>query len=152
MSQLDKTSCAVFKVIPTGYGFWNLDYFCYLIPPFCVSQDLKNIRMPALQYLGAFYPLPVLFTSNILRVDATVQYLSEEHLPFAILLPYLEGRYIALPHKISELNNVFCTPLNRRGLLCRDCIDGFGPSLALDMLEQTAERATTGGYFTSYQN
>ena len=38
-------------------------------------------------------------------------------------------RYIALPHNISDLNNVFCTPLNRHGLLCRDCIDGFGPSI-----------------------
>ena len=38
-------------------------------------------------------------------------------------------RYIALPHNISDLNNVFCNALNRRGLLCRDCIDGFGPSI-----------------------
>jgi len=39
------------------------------------------------------------------------------------------NRYIALPHNISDLNNVFCAPLNRDGLLCRDCIDGFGPSV-----------------------
>ena len=45
-----------------------------------------------------------------------------------ITATYVSHRYIALPHKISDLNNVFCTPLNRRGLLCRDCIDGFGPS------------------------
>jgi len=160
MSQLVKTSCVMFKVILTGYGFWNLDYFRYLIPPFCVSQDLKNFHVLALQYVSAFYPLllivltyicvdlhghnfrPIVWlwkpfhgccvdvrrrwdiktslidvfatflllsyslfvlsylldgakiyiadgehvssTSNILRVDATVQYLSEEHLPFAI--------------------------------------------------------------------
>ena len=57
MSQLDKTSSAVFKVILTGYGFWNLDYFRYLIPPFCVSQELKNIHVLALQSVSAFYPL-----------------------------------------------------------------------------------------------
>jgi len=57
MSELDRTSCAVFKVILTGYGFWNLDYFGYLIPPFCVSQDLKNIHVLTLQYVSAFYPL-----------------------------------------------------------------------------------------------
>ena len=57
MSQLDKTSHAVFKVIVTGYGFWNLDYFRYLIPPFCVSQELKNIHVLTLQYVSAFYPL-----------------------------------------------------------------------------------------------
>jgi len=36
---------------------------------------------------------------------------------------------IALPHNISGLNDAFCTPLNRDGLLGRDCIDGFGLSI-----------------------
>ena len=57
MSELGKTSRTVFKVILTGYGFWNLDYFRYLIPPFCVSQGLRNIHVLALQYVSAFYPL-----------------------------------------------------------------------------------------------
>ena len=174
MSELDKTSRTVFKVILKGYGFWNLDYFRYLIPPFCVSQDLKNIHVLALQYVSAFYPLllialtyicvelhgrnfrPIVWlwtpfhrccvyvrrrwdaktslvdvfatflllsyskllfvslyllaeekmhkadgdhvsgTSNILRVDATVQYLSEEHLPFAITA-FLILFFILLP-------------------------------------------------------
>ena len=162
MAELDVTSRVILKVILTGYGFWNLDYFRYLIPPFCVSQELKNIHVLALQYVSAFYPLllialtyacielhahnfrPIVWlwkpfhrccvnfrrrwdtkaslidvfatflilsyskllfvslyllnktviynaddehvsaTSNILLVDATVHYLSEEHLPFAI--------------------------------------------------------------------
>jgi len=63
ISQLDATSHAVFKVILTGYGFWNLDYFRYLIPPFCVGQDLKNIHAPALQYVS-FYPLVLIAISK----------------------------------------------------------------------------------------
>jgi len=43
MAELDVPSHAMFKVILTGYGFWNLDYFRYLIPSFCVSQGLKSI-------------------------------------------------------------------------------------------------------------
>ena len=57
LSELDATSHAVFKVILTGYGFWNLDYFRYIMPPFCVNQHLKNIHILALQYVSAFYPL-----------------------------------------------------------------------------------------------
>ena len=57
MAELDATSLIVFKVILTGYGFWNLDYFRYFIPPFCVSRGLKNIHVLALQYVSAFYPL-----------------------------------------------------------------------------------------------
>jgi len=81
MSELDKTSRAVFKVILTGYGFWNLDYFRYLIQPFCVSQKLKNIHLFTLHYASAsaFYPLllialisATLFV-NVLTVDYTVE-------------------------------------------------------------------------------
>ena len=36
-----------------------------------------------------------------------------------------------IPENISELNNYMCGPLNRKGYLCSDCIDGFGPSMSL---------------------
>ena len=35
-----------------------------------------------------------------------------------------------LPENISDLNHFMCGPLNRKGYLCSDCIDGFGPSLS----------------------
>ena len=37
--------------------------------------------------------------------------------------------YIRLPDNISELNDYMCGPMNRKGLLCKDCTDGFGPSV-----------------------
>ena len=37
--------------------------------------------------------------------------------------------YLALPTNISCLNDFMCGPLNRKGLLCRDCLDGFGPAV-----------------------
>jgi hypothetical protein len=40
-----------------------------------------------------------------------------------------EPGYIRLPDNISELNDYMCGPMNRKGLLCKDCIDGFGPSV-----------------------
>ena len=36
-----------------------------------------------------------------------------------------------LPENISELNDYMCGPLNRKGYLCSDCIDGFGPSMSI---------------------
>ena len=38
--------------------------------------------------------------------------------------------YRLLPENISELNDYMCGPLNRKGYLCSDCIDGFGPSMS----------------------
>ena len=40
------------------------------------------------------------------------------------------GRYIELPMKnVSELNDYMCGPMNRKGRLCSECIEGFGPSI-----------------------
>ena len=40
-----------------------------------------------------------------------------------------EPGYIRLPDNISELNDYMCRSMNRKGLLCKNCIDGFGPSV-----------------------
>ena len=37
--------------------------------------------------------------------------------------------YIVLPDNISELNEYMCSPMNRKGLLCSECIDGYGPAV-----------------------
>ena len=36
--------------------------------------------------------------------------------------------FIELPSNISELNDYMCGSANRKGFLCSECIDGFGPS------------------------
>ena len=37
--------------------------------------------------------------------------------------------YIYLPDNISELNEYMCGPMNRKGIVCSECIDGYGPSV-----------------------
>ena len=37
--------------------------------------------------------------------------------------------YVQLPDNVSELNDYMCAPLNRKGLVCSECIDHFGPSV-----------------------
>ena len=39
--------------------------------------------------------------------------------------------HIQLPKNISRLNDYMCGPLNRKGFLCGECSDGFGPSMIL---------------------
>ena len=38
-------------------GIWSLDFFRSVIPPFCVSSNIKTIHALALEYLMAFYPI-----------------------------------------------------------------------------------------------
>jgi len=40
--------------------------------------------------------------------------------PYIYYSNIVKSRYIALPQNTSDLQNVFCTPLNRDGLLCGD--------------------------------
>ena len=37
--------------------------------------------------------------------------------------------YIQIPDNVSELNNYMCGPLNRKGRVCSECDDGYGPGV-----------------------
>ena len=43
--------------IITFYGIWNLDFFRYFIPSFCISSDMTTLHTLALDYVVAIYPL-----------------------------------------------------------------------------------------------
>ena len=45
------------SILITFYGFWNLDFFRYILPPFCVSPKLQRIHISTLYYISAFYPV-----------------------------------------------------------------------------------------------
>ena len=47
----------LFIILVTFYGIWNLDFFRYIFPPFCVSPNLNVISIVFLGYISAFYPL-----------------------------------------------------------------------------------------------
>ena len=55
--RLGNVSVVLVKIFETSYGLWNLDFFRNLIPPFCVSENIKSMHALALQYVSALYPL-----------------------------------------------------------------------------------------------
>ena len=76
---------------------------------------------------------------TLLRIGYCTTYTEHEGLSMA-RCPYLKMKmhayrvacndplYIILPSNISELNDYMCGPMNRKGFLCSECIDGFSPS------------------------
>ena len=46
-------------------GFWNLDFFRFLVPPFCLSSDLDNIQALSLEYVSAVFPLFLIIITTI---------------------------------------------------------------------------------------
>ena len=45
------------KLLLVLCGIWSLDFFRSVIPPFCVSSNIKTVHALALEYLVAFYPI-----------------------------------------------------------------------------------------------
>ena len=45
------------KVLVVLCGIWSLDFFRFVIPPFCVSSNIKTVHALALEYIVAFYPI-----------------------------------------------------------------------------------------------
>lgn len=51
-----KASVIFIQILKVFYGFWNLDFFRSVIPPFCVDPNLNNLGVLTLQYLSVVYP------------------------------------------------------------------------------------------------
>ena len=76
---------------------------------------------------------------------------------FATKCPYfqLEGHelsdtepgYIKLPDNISELNDYMCGPMNRKGFLREECIDGF--SISMTSIRSKCSNCTDAWYGVS---
>ena len=53
------------KVLLVLCGIWSLDFFRFVIPPFCVSSNIKTVHVLALEYLVAFYPIFLIFLTYV---------------------------------------------------------------------------------------
>ena len=45
------------QFVATCYGFWNLDFFSYVIPSFCIKEGMSILSIIALEYTVALYPI-----------------------------------------------------------------------------------------------
>ena len=51
------------------------------------------------------------------------------HCPFRNTVNSINRMYSEMPTNVSQLDEVMCGPYNRRGLLCGECKDGYGPAI-----------------------
>ena len=45
------------NILVSFYGIWNLDFFHFVIPLFCVSPQIKPVHITFLYFISAIYPL-----------------------------------------------------------------------------------------------
>ena len=60
-----KSLLTLFQIVRVLCGLWNLDFFRYLIPPFCVSSHLTNIQALSLEYIHIVYPLVLILVTFV---------------------------------------------------------------------------------------
>ena len=65
ISELRGFSLVLLKVMLALCGLWNLDFFHSIVPPFCVSPNMKNLHAFAMKYIEAFYPLILILITYI---------------------------------------------------------------------------------------
>ena len=61
--------------------------------------------------------------------------------PYSYFPPYVQGSWIPLTSNASNVTEYLCKPLNRKGLLCGKCMEGYGISVhstGLDCVDCTA--------------
>ena len=47
------------------YGMWNLDFFKFILPPFCLSSHLKQTHIALFGYISVIYPLCLIIITLI---------------------------------------------------------------------------------------
>ena len=57
MFKMSSKETTIVKILLTLHGIWNLDFFLYILPPFCVSQNIKFFHVLLLKYISAIYPV-----------------------------------------------------------------------------------------------
>jgi hypothetical protein len=62
---LNKGGFGLLTFVVSLYDIWNLDFFRYVIPPFCVSPNLKLIHVLFMSYISALYPICLIFITWI---------------------------------------------------------------------------------------
>ena len=59
---MDFHACTALNALLVLCGIWSLDFFQFVIPPFCVSRNVKTL---ALEYVVAFYPVCLILVTFV---------------------------------------------------------------------------------------
>ena len=101
------------KIVMTLLGIWNLDFFQYTFPPFCINKNYSTLRVLSFGYINAFYPL-VLLTITYICIelyDKNYRLFRAVWLPFGFCLSFIQKHLSAKLHINAKLNvlNAFAT-------------------------------------------
>ena len=94
------------KIVVTLFGIWNLDFFQYTFPPFCIDKNYSTLRVLSFGYINAFYPLALLIITYICieLYDKNCRLLRAVWLPFGLCLSFIQKHLSVKLHINAKLN------------------------------------------------
>ena len=102
-----------YKIVWTLLGIWNLDFFQYTFPPFCIDKNYSTLRVLSFGYINAFYPLALLIITYICieLYDKNYRLFRAVWLPFGLCLSFIQKHSSVKLHINAKLNvlNAFAT-------------------------------------------
>ena len=129
--------------------FWRIWYRCYLwILVLNVSAQAPNTSCPTWHYYNDLGQCEcghgLSCSSDGKKVEIMNSACATSSLqdgdyyiggcPYGLTFTIINRLYSEMPSNASQLDEVMCGPYNRRGLLCGECKDGYGPAVySLDM-------------------
>ena len=95
------------KIVVTLLGIWNLDFFQYIFPPFCIDENYSALRVLSFGYINAFYPLALLIITYICieLYDQNYRLFRAVWLPFGLCLSSIQ-KHLYLRLHINAKSNV----------------------------------------------
>ena len=92
------------KFVMTLLGIWNLDFFQYIFPPFCIDENYSTLRVLSFGYINAFYPLALLIITYICieLYGRNYRLFRAVWLPFGLCLYFIQ-KYISVKCEIECL-------------------------------------------------
>ena len=101
------------KFVVTLLGIWNLDFFQYTFPPFCIDKNYSTLRVLSFGYINAFYPLALLIITYICieLYNKNYRLFRAVWLPFGLCLSFIQKHLSVKLHINAKLNvlNAFAT-------------------------------------------
>ena len=89
------------QLLQSVYGIWNLNFFQFLFPPFCLDPRLGTIEIIALDYMTAFYPLFLTLISYII-----IELYGHNFKPLVLLWRPFRRLFIRFHKKINVKNSI----------------------------------------------
>ena len=85
------------KLLVTITGIWNLDFFRYIYPPFCISTKYSTLKVISFEYIIAFYPLILVISTyiGIELYDRDYKLLKAAWMPFKLCLIFVQRHFNA---------------------------------------------------------